>query len=155
MVKNLPANAGDAGDMDSVPGLRRSQELNWRRKWQPTLVFLLGKFHRQKSLAGSWDQKESDMTARLNTHAGRQALYRTLLQREKKKTVQRLMERRNLWRWLPSLFSLCSSLAFAFSVNLTLKVNSRQFSLFKLALHSHLRKHTQLLPKCSIGNNLI
>ena len=24
VVKNLPANAGDAGDMDSIPGLRRS-----------------------------------------------------------------------------------------------------------------------------------
>ena len=24
----------------------------WRRKWQPTLVFLLGKFHGQRSLAG-------------------------------------------------------------------------------------------------------
>ena len=24
----------------------------WRRKWQPTLVFLLGKFHGQGSLAG-------------------------------------------------------------------------------------------------------
>ena len=37
MVKNLPANAGDKG---------------WRRKWQPTLVFLLGKSHEQRSLAG-------------------------------------------------------------------------------------------------------
>ena len=24
VVKNLPANAGDAGDVDSIPGLRRS-----------------------------------------------------------------------------------------------------------------------------------
>ena len=27
-------------------------EISWRRKWQPTLVFLPGKFHRQRSLAG-------------------------------------------------------------------------------------------------------
>ena len=36
MVKNLPANAGDAGDTGSIPGL----EIPWRRKWQPTPVFL-------------------------------------------------------------------------------------------------------------------
>ena len=36
----------------------------WRRKWQPTPVFLLGKFHRQRSLAGysPWGCKESDTT---------------------------------------------------------------------------------------------
>ena len=36
----------------------------WRKKWQPTTVFLTGKSHRQKSLAGCslWGSKESDMT---------------------------------------------------------------------------------------------
>ena len=36
----------------------------WRREWQPTPVFLPGKFHGQKSLAGysPWVCKESDMT---------------------------------------------------------------------------------------------
>ena len=36
----------------------------WRRKWQPTPVFLPGKFHGQRSLAGYslWDCKDSDMT---------------------------------------------------------------------------------------------
>ena len=36
----------------------------WRRKWQPTLVFLPAKFHIQRSLAGysPWGCKESDMT---------------------------------------------------------------------------------------------
>ena len=38
VVKNPPANAGDAGDMGSIPGSERSP---WRRKWQPTPVFLL------------------------------------------------------------------------------------------------------------------
>ena len=37
VVKNPPANAGDAG---SIPGLGRSPG---ERKWQPTPVFLLGK----------------------------------------------------------------------------------------------------------------
>ena len=36
----------------------------WRRKWQPTPVFLLGKFHGQMSLTGysPWGCKESDTT---------------------------------------------------------------------------------------------
>ena len=36
----------------------------WRRKWQPTPVYLPGQFHGQRSLAGysPWDCKELDMT---------------------------------------------------------------------------------------------
>ena len=36
----------------------------WRRKWQPTPVFLSDKFHGQRSLLGysPWGHKESDMT---------------------------------------------------------------------------------------------
>ena len=36
----------------------------WRRKWQPTPVFLPIKFHGQRSLLGysSWSRKELDMT---------------------------------------------------------------------------------------------
>ena len=39
-------------------------KIPWRRKWQPTSVFLPGKFHRQKNLVGysPWDHKESDTT---------------------------------------------------------------------------------------------
>ena len=57
VVKNPPANAGD---VSSILGPGRSQ----RRKWQPTLVLLLGKFHGQKSLVGysPWGRKELDMT---------------------------------------------------------------------------------------------
>ena len=42
----------------------------WSRKWQPIPVFLPGKSHRQRSLAGysPWDCKESGMTERLSTH---------------------------------------------------------------------------------------
>ena len=28
------------------------RKISWRRKWQPTPVFLLGEFHEQRSLAG-------------------------------------------------------------------------------------------------------
>ena len=46
--KNLPANAGDRRcGFDLWVG-----KILWRRKWQPTPVFLPGKFHGQRSLAG-------------------------------------------------------------------------------------------------------
>ena len=40
------------------------QQIPWRRKWQPTPVFLPGKFHEQRSLVGysPWGHKESDTT---------------------------------------------------------------------------------------------
>ena len=58
MVKNLLANAVDSG---SIPGSGRSP---WRRKWQPTAVFLPGKSHGQGSLVGysPWGHKESGTT---------------------------------------------------------------------------------------------
>ena len=43
----------------------------WRRKWQPTPLFLPGEFHGQRSLAGYSPRghKESDMAERLtHTH---------------------------------------------------------------------------------------
>ena len=42
----------------------------WRREWLPTLVFLPGEFHGQRSLTGysPWDHKELDMTERLSHH---------------------------------------------------------------------------------------
>ena len=56
VVKNLPANAGDTGDVGSIPGLER---FPWIMKWQPILVFLPGKSHGQKwatvcRIAKSW-----------------------------------------------------------------------------------------------------
>ena len=39
VVKNTPANEGEAGDMRSIPGLGK---IPWRREKQPTLVFLPG-----------------------------------------------------------------------------------------------------------------
>ena len=61
MVKNLPANAGDAGGVSSISGLGRSLG---EGKWQRTPVFLPGKSHRQRRMAGTVHgvAKESDMT---------------------------------------------------------------------------------------------
>ena len=51
VVKNLPVNLW-------------SRKIPWRRKWQPTPVFLPRKTHGQGSLMGysPWDCKESDTT---------------------------------------------------------------------------------------------
>ena len=35
-------------------------KIPWRRKWQPTPVFLPGKSHGQRRLLGAWGHKESD-----------------------------------------------------------------------------------------------
>ena len=47
------------------------RKIPWRRKCQPTPVFLPGKSHGQKRLAGysSWSRKELDTTEQLSTHA--------------------------------------------------------------------------------------
>ena len=60
MVKRLPAMRETQFD----PWIRK---IPWRRKWQPTPVFLPGKTHGQRSLAGysPWGHKELDMTKRL------------------------------------------------------------------------------------------
>ena len=62
MVKNPPANAGDARDVTSILGSERSPEGGNGNPFPP--VFLPGKFHGKSSLAGysPWGHKESDMT---------------------------------------------------------------------------------------------
>ena len=47
--KNPPASAGDIRDVGFDPWVGK---IPWRRKWQPTPVFLPGKSHGQRSLAG-------------------------------------------------------------------------------------------------------
>jgi len=57
VVKNQPVNAGDRRDAGSIP---RLGSFPWRRKWQPTLVLLPGKFHGQR--------KEPDTIEHEHTH---------------------------------------------------------------------------------------
>ena len=61
MVKNPPASAGDARDIGSIPRLGISPGGG---NGNPFPVFLPGKFHGQRSLAGyrPEDLKESNMT---------------------------------------------------------------------------------------------
>ena len=58
---NGKESACNVGDLGLIP---------WSRKWQPTPVFLLGKSHGQRSLAGysPWGHKEADKTDRTHTH---------------------------------------------------------------------------------------
>ena len=46
------------------------RKIPWRRRWQPTPVFLPGESHGQRSLVGYslWDHKESDVSYRLNNN---------------------------------------------------------------------------------------
>ena len=48
----------------------RVRKILRRRKWQPTPIFLPGKPHVQRSLAGyhPWDHKESNTTEHTHTH---------------------------------------------------------------------------------------
>ena len=63
MVKNLLAMQETQFDLwvEKIP---------WRRKWQPTPVFLPGEFHGQRILVGysPWGHKDLDMTEWLSTH---------------------------------------------------------------------------------------
>ena len=60
----VKASACNAGDLGSIPVLGR---FPWRRKWQPTPVFLLGESHGWRNLVGYSPRghKESDTTERL------------------------------------------------------------------------------------------
>ena len=62
VVKNPPANEGDVTRSGFNPWVGK---IPWRRKWQPTPVFLPGESHGQRNLAGysPWGRKESDMTS--------------------------------------------------------------------------------------------
>ena len=57
------------------------RKIHWRRKWQPTPVFLPGKFHGWRSLVGyhPWGRKELDTTERLHFHTSHVACFEELL----------------------------------------------------------------------------
>ena len=65
-VKNLP-QCRIQKRLGFYPWVRR---IPWSKKWQPALVFLPGKFHRQRSLVGyrPWGHKELDTTEHTHTH---------------------------------------------------------------------------------------
>ena len=52
VVKNPPAKAGDTRDSRDIGSIPGWGKIPWRRKWQPTPVFLAGESHGQRSLMG-------------------------------------------------------------------------------------------------------
>ena len=64
MVQNPPA-------MQEMWVRPLGRKIPWRRKWQLISIFLPGKSHGQRSLAGCspWGRKELDVTRRLSMHA--------------------------------------------------------------------------------------
>ena len=63
MVKNLSANIGEVRDNPWV------RKIPWRRKWQPTVVFLPGESHGQRSLVvySPWVAKSWTRVRQLST----------------------------------------------------------------------------------------
>ena len=67
VVKNPPTKSGSMGDL----GWKVWEgKIPWRRKWQPTLVLLLGESREQRSLVGCspWGCKELDKTEHVHAH---------------------------------------------------------------------------------------
>ena len=64
VVKNPPAYTGGIRDLASIPGPRK---IPWRRKWQPTPIFLPGKSHWQGTVHGV--AKSRTWLKWLSTHA--------------------------------------------------------------------------------------
>ena len=62
MVKNLPANAGDTRDADSIPGSERSLEEDMAT--HSSILALRIPWTEEPGGLQSWGHKESDMTER-------------------------------------------------------------------------------------------
>ena len=63
--KASACNSGDTGNIKPDPTFAPwVSKIFWRRKWQSTPVFLLGKSHRQRGLMGYslWGHKQLNMT---------------------------------------------------------------------------------------------
>ena len=71
LVKNSPANAEDVKDTGFIdPWVRK---IPWKRKWQPTPVFLRGEYHGQRSLVGYSSRGCKDLDTIEHVHACIQA----------------------------------------------------------------------------------
>jgi len=67
VIKNLPLSVCQCRRCGFDPWFNK---IPWRRKWQPTSVFLPGKFHGWRSLVSysPWGQRELDITERLSNN---------------------------------------------------------------------------------------
>ena len=65
MVKNLPANAGDTRDAVFRPWVGN---IPWRKEWELIPLFLPGKSHGQRSLAGYSPRSYKELDTTEHTH---------------------------------------------------------------------------------------
>ena len=65
VVNNLPANAGDARDMGSIPGLGRYPGVG---NDNPLQYFCLENSMDRRAWQALWDHKELNMTEHAHTH---------------------------------------------------------------------------------------
>ena len=107
--KNMPASAGDTGDTGLITGSSHwVQKIPWRRKWKPTPVFLPGKSHGQRRLAGysPGGCQQSDTTELACTSQGSNVVFvlvhTQLSQHDIKKAILSLM----LWTLFWSSYSI-------------------------------------------------
>jgi len=89
--------------MGLIPGLGR---FPWRREWQPTPVFLPGKFHGQGAWWARWSCKESDTTehgthTHTHTHTQRGSRKMTLFLAANAKLVKETAEPKLVTSVLP------------------------------------------------------
>ena len=65
------------------------RKIPWRKEWLPSLIFLPGESHGQRSLVGysPWGRKESDTTERLSKHT-HTSQHRARQRKEEKKKKQ-------------------------------------------------------------------
>ena len=73
----------------------RVRKIPWRRKWQPTLVFLTGEFYGQRNLAGysPWSHKQLNTMEWLNVHVRTHTYTHTQVMKIKAKiNVENLIE---------------------------------------------------------------
>ena len=70
VVKDPPASAREARQLGLIPESGRSP---WSRKWQPTPIYLLQKFHGQSSLVGFSPRGQKELNATEHMHVNARA----------------------------------------------------------------------------------
>ena len=93
---------------------------HWRRKWQPTPVFLPGEFHGQRSLVccSPWGHRESDMTkslTRTDTHTHTHSFIQ--LQLQCIKLLQIPFAIVYFYKKVPLIILVCKAVALSFISN--------------------------------------
>ena len=141
VVKNLSANAADARDLISIPGLGRSPEGG---NGNP-LQYHLEKSHGQRILVGyrPWGYKESDMTEHLSAAAWTYLIIllltlHTQLYSDYKRTLQK-----DLKKFTYVVFVLNKLLSI-------FKVRSLQKLALSIKVHVCVRMHVCVCVSCSV-----